>query len=295
VELTPAQERALRELVLPRAARPPPPEYAVGLRGHLAAMAAALDLPRGLWLSKGRLADLAACEGLLAASLGAEGPPFRHSVESAAGTLAHRSVYLDVASERTADVRTVVERAAARLAEGDREFAPYWRGLDELDRAEHVAAASARLALFREAFPPLQRSWQPVGEQMLIARLGAGLTVSGRPDLILGRQDRLVLDLKTGVARPVHAEDMRFYALLATLVFQRAPCRVATLFLESMEWKAEDVAEEMLAHAAARVMETAVAAAELLGGRREARLTPGPHCRWCPRSTSCPVSAHRAS
>ena len=57
VELTPAQERALRELVLPGAARPPPPEYTVGLRGHLSAMAAALDLPRGLWLSKGRLAE----------------------------------------------------------------------------------------------------------------------------------------------------------------------------------------------------------------------------------------------
>src|SRR6266702_2534376 len=159
VELTPAQERALRELILPGAARPTPPEYAEGLRAHLVAM------------------------------------------------------------------------AAARLADGDREFAPYWRGLDELDRAEHVAAAAARLALFREAFPPLPRSWQPVGEQMLMARLGSGLTISGRPDLILGREHRLVLDLKTGVARPVHAEDMRFYALLATLVFRRAPYRVATLFL----------------------------------------------------------------
>ncbi len=231
MELTPAQERALRELILPGAARPTPPEYAEGLRAHLVAMAASLELPRRLWLSKGRLAEHAACEGLLAASLAAEGPPFRHTLESAAGTLAHRSVYLDVASERAADVRTVVERAAARLADGDREFAPYWRGLDELDRAEHVAAAAARLALFREAFPPLPRSWQPVGEQMLMARLGSGLTISGRPDLILGREHRLVLDLKTGVARPVHAEDMRFYALLATLVFRRAPYRVATLFL----------------------------------------------------------------
>jgi hypothetical protein len=258
-------------------------------------VAGSLDLPRGLWLSKGRVAEHAACEGLFAASLAAEGPPFEHSVESAAGTLAHRSVYLDMACERGFDVRTVVERAAARLAETDREFAPYWRRLDALDRAEHLAAASARLALFREAFPPLARSWQPVGEQMLIARVGASLTVSGRPDLILGRGSRLVLDLKTGVARPVHAEDMRFYAVLATLVFRRAPYRVATVFLESMEWQAEDVTERTLVHAANRLATAAGAAAELLGGRREAELAPGPHCQWCPRSPACPVSAHRAS
>ena len=130
---------------------------------------------------------------------------------------------------------------------------------------------------------------------MLIARPGPWLAISGRPDLILGRSDRLVLDLKTGTARPVHAEDMRFYALLATLVFGRAPYRVATVFLESMEWQAEDVAEEMLVHAADRVAETARSAAELLGGRRQPRLSGGPHCRWCPRSAVCPASAHRAS
>ncbi|MDP9341777.1 MAG: PD-(D/E)XK nuclease family protein [Actinomycetota bacterium] len=293
MELTPVQERALRELILPGAARPPPPEVAEGLRARLGEAVGSLELPPALWLSKGRVAEHAACQGLFDATLAGEGPPFEHSVESAAGTLAHRSVYLDLASERVADVRTVVERAAIRLGDTDREFAPYWRGLDELDRAEHVAVASARLALFREAFPPLARSWQPVGEQMLIARVGAGLVLSGRPDLMLGRGARLLLDLKTGAARPVHAEDMRFYALLAALVFRRAPYRVATVFLESMEWQAEDVTEEVLRHAAERVAAAARTASELLSGSRAPELTPGPVCRWCPRSSSCPVSAAR--
>jgi hypothetical protein len=293
VELTAVQQRALRELILPAAARPPPPEFAQQLRSRLEEAMAVLAPPRPVRLSKGRVAEHSACEGLFGSVLAAEGPPFEHSLESAAGTLAHRSVYLDMASERTADVRTVVEAGAARLAE-DREFAPYWRALDELARAEHLAAAAARLVLFREAFPPLERSWQPVGEQMMIARL-AGLTLSGRPDLVLGRGSRLVLDLKTGVARPVHAEDMRFYGLLTALVFRRSPYRVATVFLESMEWQAEDVTEETLSHAADRVAKAAAAAVALSEGTRRPTLTPGVHCRWCPRSPTCPVSAHRAS
>jgi hypothetical protein len=299
VELTPVQERAYRALILPGAARPPPPQFARRLRSTLEDVAASLPPGRQVWLSKSRLAEFGACEGLFVAALGAEGPPFEHSLESAAGTLAHRSVYLDVASERAADVRTVVEVAAGRLAQTDREFGPYWSGLDHLARAEHLAAASGRLALLRESFPALDRSWQPVGEQMLIARLGRTLTLSGRPDLILGRGAGLVLDFKTGVARPVHAEDMRFYALLATLVFRRAPYRVATVFLESMDWQAEDVTEEVLERAAVRVAGAALAAAELREEARPPELTPGPHCRWCPRSATCPVSAdlsaHRAS
>ncbi len=38
---------------------------------------------------------------------------------------------------------------------------------------------------------------------------------------------------------------MRFYALLCTLVFGRVPYRVATVFLQSMEWQAEDATESL--------------------------------------------------
>ena len=130
-----------------------------------------------------------------------------------------------------------------------------------------------------------------MSEQPLRARLDGGAVVlSGVLDLMLGRGARLVLDFKHGEARGSHAEDMRFYALLVTLAMRRAPYRVATVYLESMEWQAEDVTREILEHAAARVELAVKTASELTGGR-EAALDPGRHCGWCPRRRVCPVSA----
>ena len=191
-------------------------------------------------------------------------------------------------------MRSVVERSAERLIEQDRGFAEHWNGLDALDRAERLADAAASLAQFRELFPPIPRGWQPVSEQSLRTRVAGGLVVlSGRLDLVLGRRRRLLIDFKTGDARPAHAEDMRFYALLCTLTFGRPPYRVASVFLQSMEWQAEDVTEGTLDLAAHRVIETATGAAELLGGATP-DLTAGPHCGWCPRAATCPEARRHA-
>ena len=53
---------------------------------------------------------------------------------------------------------------------------------------------------------------------------GGSLVLSGRVDLMLGPPDRdpsaasrLVIDLKSGDARPEYVEDLRFYALLMCL------------------------------------------------------------------------------
>ena len=67
-----------------------------------------------------------------------------------------------------------------------------------------------------------------------------------------------------------------------TLRFGVPPYRVASLFLDSGEWQAEDVTEETLFHAADRVVAAARAAAALMNGR-EAVLTAGVYCGWCPR------------
>ena len=290
VDLTDGQRRTRERLIGVGDPDGPgvPPRAAERLRDRIEGELAGLSFPETLWLSKGRVEDLARCRGLLDASLKGEGEPFAHSAQSAAGTLMHRAVQLDVAVERAVDVRSVVERSADRLIEQDGGFGRYWAGLDALDRAERLADASASLAMFREMFPPIPRAWQPVAEQPMRTRLADGAVVlSGRLDLVLGRRQRLLIDFKSGEARPAHAEDMRFYALLCTLAFGRPPYRVATVFLQSMEWQAEDVTEETLDLAAARVIETATIAAALIGGATP-NLTAGPHCAWCPRRPTCP-------
>jgi hypothetical protein len=296
VDLTDGQRRTLRELIGTGDAADagPLPGVADRVRSRIDDALAGLALPDPLWLSKARMDEFGRCAGMLDASLHGERDEFTHSAQSAAGTLMHRAVQLDVAVERAADVRSVVERAAERLLDHDPGFAGHWNAIDALDRAERLAEAAASLAQFRELFPPIPRAWQPVSEQSLRARVAGGLVVlSGRLDLVLGRRRRLLIDFKSGDARPAHAEDMRFYALLCTLTFGRTPYRVASVFLQSMEWQAEDVTEATLDLAAHRVVETATAAAGLLAGDVP-ELRPGRHCSWCPRVATCPAARRHA-
>ncbi len=101
--------------------------------------------------------------------------------------------------------------------------------------------------------------------------------LSGQLDLVLGlgtrgrsgtRATRLAIDLKTG--RRV-ARARRGHALLrarcSALRFGIPPYRVATLYLESGEWQAEDVDERVLDRAADRVIEAIRAAAASAAGR----------------------------
>jgi hypothetical protein len=99
-----------------------------------------------------------------------------------------------------------------------------------------------------------------------------------------------MLDLKTQDAWTEHAEDMRFYALLATLRFGIPPARVATVYLTSGSWQPEDVDDRCLDRAAERVIAGIESAARARSGA-DPVLTPGRHCSWCPRARTCPASA----
>jgi PD-(D/E)XK nuclease superfamily protein len=294
MELTPGQQRTLDQLI---GSGPPPPfdprltdRVRAGLEERLAGAGIGPGTPL-IWLGKGRLNDHQRCEGMFEAGVLREGPGFEHSSRTAVGTLFHKAIEIDVATERRFDPHTVTERAAMRLSEGEGSFGRFWTGLDGLDRADIVSDAGRHLALFRDSFPPLHRRWAPQPELGLKVNLAGGAVVlSGAPDLVVGRTRRLVFDFKTGRAWPEHPEDMRFYALLLLLRTGVPPYRVATFFLDSGEWQAEDVDEAMLGRAAHRVAESAVAAGELRGGHTPT-LTPGVYCGWCPRRRSCPAAA----
>jgi hypothetical protein len=295
--LTFVQERTLRDLMSVRRFPVFEPSVASGLRDRLQALAGELGLTTPLWLSKERLTDRTRCEGLFLAGLEGRRPPFAHSNRTAPGALFHRSIELDVGAAGPVDARVVAEKAAGRLRE-ERAFDGYWEGLDPLERGELLTEAVRRLELFRASFPPLERSWAPVPEQRLRADLAGGLLVlSGRVDLMLGPpgQDprsatRLVIDLKSGDARPEYVEDLRFYALLMCLRVGVPPYRVASFFLDSGEWQAEDVTVGTLEHAADRVQDAARTAAALRTGSPPS-LRAGHHCGWCPERPDCPAAA----
>jgi PD-(D/E)XK nuclease superfamily len=299
--LTAVQLRTLRDLI-----EGPPlrdgEALAAAARSRLEGALASMGVKGSrdaLWLSKSMLADLERCEGLFQADLGREGPPFEHSENTAAGALFHKAIELDVGSYQEFDVRLVGERAAESLERNEGAFAAYWNSLDELDRFQLLAEAARRMLLFRGSMPPLGRNGAalPSPEAKMRAELAGGAAVlSGKVDLLLIRPDpsggpvpaRLALDLKTGTPRSEHAEDMRFYALLIALRLGAPPYRVATFFLESGEWQAEEVTGETLGRAVERVLAAASTALELRGDR-EPSLAPGPWCAWCPRRDACPA------
>ncbi len=298
MELTPAQRRTLEQLIglgsTPDLASDLHERFRRSLEHRLAAAGTLPGPGETMWLGKHRLNDRQRCEGLFQAGLFREGPPFEHTHVTASGRLFHKAIELDVATERALDPFSVCERAAGRAAEQDGSFGKHWSALDQFDQADLVADASRHLALFRDSFPPLQRRWAPQSELFMKVALARGrIVLSGAPDLVLGRRRRLAIDFKSGRAWPEHAEDMRFYALLLLLRTGVPPYRVATFFLDSGEWQAEDVSEQTLDRATERIVAAARTAVGLTAGGSPV-LTPGPYCARCPRRSECPAAVGRA-
>ncbi len=299
MELTDPQRRTLDQLI-GTADRPVfPADLAQRTRDRIEDAVRGLELATPLWLSKEKLTDHGRCEGKFQANILGEGPPFELNAKSALGVLLHKAIEVEVGSRDELDPHAIAARASERVVESDGRFAEFWRNLDRLEQDDVLMDVVRRVALFQGSFPSLhelRRDLAPVTELRVKAELlGGALTVSGQIDLVLGvttkaepmRAARLAIDLKTGGAYPEYAEDMRFYALLMTLRFGVPPYRVASLFLDSGEWQAEEVSEDTLFHAADRVVAAARAAAALSSGR-VAALHPGVYCGWCPRAQTCP-------
>ncbi len=298
MQLTEPQQRTLDQLI--GTERPVfPADLPQRLRDRIEEAARGLELHDLLWLGKERLNDLDRCEGTFWSKLAGEGPPFAHSRATAVGVVQHRAIEVVVGAREALEAHDAATIAATRTADREERFAEYWRQLGTAEQDDLLMEVARRTALFEGSFPPLRdlrRELAPMVELPMKAELlGGSLVVSGKVDLVVGSPDRmqpmraqrLLIDLKTGGAYPEHAEDNRAYALLHTLRFGVPPYRVASFFLEGGTWQVEDVHEELLFHAADRVIAAARSAASLRAGR-EPTLTPGRWCTWCPRLDVCP-------
>ncbi|HEX9891678.1 MAG TPA: PD-(D/E)XK nuclease family protein [Actinomycetota bacterium] len=301
MELTAVQERALVDLL---GRDHPRPVFATDLPARLAALIEDLAAPalgrlregEAVWMSKTGLADLhTRCEGLYQSLRVEHEGEFTLSLPLAVGNVVHRAIEADVVGARLGETE-LAEKAVARLRRSDTGFDRFVQTLDELDQAWLVSEAARRIALFRGTMPPLQRAWTPIPELRVKAELAGGrLVLSGAVDLSLFRPNedqptqatRLFLELKTGSDRPEHVDDLRFYALAATLRFGVPPFRLATLLLDDGTYRPEDVTEDVLEAASRRVAGAVLRHVELMG-EREPVLRPGPWCRWCPRAETCP-------
>ncbi|MFN0027221.1 MAG: hypothetical protein ACKV2O_08585 [Acidimicrobiales bacterium] len=292
--LNPAQTEAAVLLREPRDQRP---VHRVELRAELRAfleqelqeMAAGLTEP--LFISKHTLASVHGCEEKFLHELH---QPFVANAATVRGAVAHKAIELSVAAPSYSPAK-LVDRALLRMREGQDWSADWLRGADELDQAEVRIAAADRVAKFIECFPPLRSGWRPVAESRWAQDLHSGkIALRGKVDLTIGGPDgmragKVVIDLKTGgTVVNVHAEDLRFYALLETLRLGTPPWKIASYYLDSGTFALELVNEDLLFQAARRLIDGAIKFAELRHGERPPRRAPGPACRWCALFVDCP-------
>jgi hypothetical protein len=165
-----------------------------------------------------------------------------------------------------------------------------------------LAESASLLAGFREVWPDLRGApLRTRTEHRLVVMLGGrSVQLQGVPDLIVesvvedGRARSLLIDLKTGMPRGQRDRDeLRFYALLATLRGGVPPFRWATLYVAEGRVEHEDLSETVLATAADRVADAIVQAARMAEvGPEEAgeHVTGGAWCSGCRRAPTCPVA-----
>jgi hypothetical protein len=297
--LTPTQERAMAELFGTGRARPSfdrdlGPWLRRELEARLAPVAASLEPGRTLSLNKGTLGRLHTCEGLWLAE---QQSGFTWSAPVARGVVAHKAVELCVHLRDVPPPLDLVDLAIERIIDAGGDWGPRDWLLDApaAELAELRGSAADWVVKFQDTFPPLRRTWRPRLESSLTVELCQGaISLRGKVDLALGRAEGtvakvVIIDFKTGHARRMHIDDLRFYALLETIRVGVPPFRLATFSLDSGTWQAEDVDPDILTATIRRVAAGAVKLAELgAADPRPPVLTPGSACRWCPDADGCP-------
>jgi hypothetical protein len=291
--LTAAQRRVVTELMARDQPRPSFPgrfgdDLREGLEEVLAPLVAELGEP--LWVSKNALGQVHACEGHYLAEQGWQG----WTAATAQGEVTHRAIQLSVTVEGGATPLELVDHAIGELrADEVGSLGPFLQKLPPAARGELRARATNAVSTFLECWPPLPASWWPRTELPVRAELcGGAVVLAGKIDLALGHavgaEARcLFVDLKTGGHYSDHLHDLRFYALIQAVRIGVPPFRVASYYLDSASFVAEDVTADTLDIAARRTVEGIEKMIEVRSQQRAATINPCPRCRYCRARATC--------
>lgn len=240
-----------------------------------------------LVVSKSFLANVHGCEARhLAPDL------FEWTPVTARGFVAHKAIELGAHWHGEPVPELLVDEAIARLGDDAGNRGDFIAALTDADRAELRGFAVERVTRFLQDFPPLPPRAQPVYEARTRWSPPGTIELVGKTDLVIGRPDgristRLIVDFKTGWRNVHHRDDLRFYALLETVVRKVPPRRLVTYYLDSTEADVEDVTEGVLDSALARLLGALERHIELTIDGREAEKRPATACRWCQVLSGC--------
>jgi hypothetical protein len=240
-----------------------------------------------LVVSKGFLTNALGCE-----VRHLEPDSFSWSPATAKGFVSHKAIEMGAHWPTEPVPEVLVDEAIARLSDDASQRGDFVAGLSDGDRAELRSFAVDRVTRFLQDFPPLPARSQPVYEARTRWSPPGCIELVGKTDLVIGKPEgristRLIIDFKSGWPSAYHREDLRFYALLETLVRRVPPRRLVTYYLDAAEADVEDISEGVLEAALARLVGAIERHIELNIDRRAPRKTTGSNCRWCPALARC--------
>ena len=293
-DLTPRQEEIGSELLLLGEERPAP-DRALGralrerARVELSVVSAGLPMGHKVLANKHRLSQAHTCPGYLRASDG----DFAWTVKNVRGRVVHRAIEGLIMSGYRRPPLALAQAAIDELVAddgGSGSAGELLRDLSEGQRQDLVRDVNDVLVKLLADWPPIVDAWLPRVESQ--ARFSVDkIWLRAQFDLALGVPSgstarTFIVDFKSGEPRPAHRDDARFYAVVETLRSLTPPYRVATYYVDSGDWEADDVDAPFLEEAWAWVME---GIRRIVAVESDAELTmePGETCQWCPARDEC--------
>jgi PD-(D/E)XK nuclease superfamily len=260
------------------------------IRGRLEeSIAAHLPFAAPLRVNKEVVRRVLRCEAHLVAYLADD-----RSGTSAAmvkGGMVDRLFAHAVTGQRFAD-DPVADALSASDASGDPRLREAWRELGEADRADVRSGLKEVVANLQRQWPGLPNSAIPrLQESLRVELCGGEVVLSGRLDLALGkagteRSGAVLLDVKSGKARPDDQDDSWWYALLETIRGGVQPFLTGNYYVSTGTVDLHRVTTDDLERVIRRVSD----ALNRLGGLAtgtEPKRNAGPLCQWCPAYSSC--------
>ena len=245
-----------------------------------------------LWVSKRQLQAVTSCEVLYEAQ---QEESFEWKIPMTRGQIFHKCVELSIHLSPSRSAAELVDEAMTSIINRGDGLGTFLFELTDIERAEIRSEVASLLQTFFDTFPPLQNSWNPTTELPRKVILHRGkIVLQGRFDLTVGRPDeltagRVLIELKTGRAVPHHLDDLRFYALLETLVVGVPPALLASFYVDAGTVQVEAVDEDLLRSAIQRTSNAVKRLLQLRLKESQPERRASGSCRWCPVADDCPT------
>ncbi len=258
------------------------------LAGRLVAVTEGWDRPAGLLgITKGRMFSTRRCP----ASVSGELAPRTLGHDLAVGTIVDTAAALLATSATVPGRASWLDALLVVLRETEPELAEAVAALPIEVRDELRTAVQERCDALRDVLGDLTDTAVCAQERARVVFDDAGVSLSGRADLVVGPAPRAVVEVKSGGVRASHIDELGFYALLFALRDGVAPVAVAAVTLDPPTISAHAITWDLLEGVAARVVATAttlVSVDRTIAGGAWPETRPGLACSWCGAAPRCP-------